>query len=112
MAGEFKDLLDKQSIERAIKDPKTGKWSKGRKPEDIDSAKDKLKEKRDMYQNWAETFAKKDKHEKFVEYFSEPILSGIGMRDTKDISQMYWGGLKKLPFVREGARSIFVSTYR
>lgn len=97
VAGEFKDLFDKQGIELAVKDLKTGKWPKGTKPEDIDYPKDKLKEKRQAYLNWAEKFEKKDKQEKLMKYFSEPILTGMEMREQKDISRMYWGGLANLP---------------
>ncbi|MEI8027937.1 MAG: CHAD domain-containing protein [Pseudomonadota bacterium] len=97
VAGEFKDLFDKQGITLAVKDPKTGKWSKGTKPEDIDYPKDKLKEKRQAYLKWAEKFEKKDKQETLVKYFSEPLLNGMEMREQKDISRMYWGGLAKLP---------------
>ena len=97
VAGDFKDLFDKQGLTLAVKDPKTGKWLKGTKPEDIDYPKDQLKEKRQAYLKWAEEFEKKDKQEKLLKYFSEPIITGMEMRAKKDISRMYWGGLSNLP---------------
>ena len=97
VAGEFKDLFDKQGITLAVKNPETGEWSEGTRPKDIEYPKDALKEKRKVYQEWAKKFQEKDKQKDLVEYFSKPILEGLEMRKQKDISRMYWGGLPKLP---------------
>ncbi len=96
--GKFKDLFDAQGLELAEKDPATGQWGEGVRPEDVEYPDmQEVERRRTVALAWKAAFeSRKAEHRAVV-----AVADAARLHAHRKLSRFFWGGADLEPSLQK-----------